>query len=155
MRSEVQVLLDPPYFARRQWGLSSAGRASALQAEGHRFDPDRLHHSSIRSASSLRTVCSSNRTRVTPVTLTSFREKTSELLMTRVRVVVGLSSRSSFVSKSSTLTALSSNELMQSMTFDLCGPATKGGSLQKECCSFWIKSSAKRAFGGCLGSKRR
>ena len=24
-------------------GLSSAGRASALQAEGHRFDPDRLH----------------------------------------------------------------------------------------------------------------
>ena len=26
-------------------GLSSAGRASALQAEGHRFDPDRLHHS--------------------------------------------------------------------------------------------------------------
>jgi hypothetical protein len=25
------------------WGLSSAGRASALQAEGHRFDPDRLH----------------------------------------------------------------------------------------------------------------
>lgn len=24
-------------------GYSSAGRASALQAEGHRFDPDRLH----------------------------------------------------------------------------------------------------------------
>ena len=25
------------------WGLSSAGRASALQAEGHRFEPDRPH----------------------------------------------------------------------------------------------------------------
>ena len=25
-------------------GVSSAGRASALQAEGHRFDPDTLHH---------------------------------------------------------------------------------------------------------------
>ena len=25
-------------------GLSSAGRAPALQAGGHRFDPDRLHH---------------------------------------------------------------------------------------------------------------
>ena len=26
-----------------KWGFSSAGRASALQAEGHRFDPDKLH----------------------------------------------------------------------------------------------------------------
>ena len=26
-----------------QWGLSSAGRASALQAEGHRFEPYRPH----------------------------------------------------------------------------------------------------------------
>ena len=26
------------------WGLSSAGRASALQAEGHRFEPCRSHH---------------------------------------------------------------------------------------------------------------
>ena len=25
------------------WGLSSAGRASALQAEGHRFEPCRSH----------------------------------------------------------------------------------------------------------------
>ena len=29
------------------WGLSSAGRASALQAEGHRFDPDRLHQMKV------------------------------------------------------------------------------------------------------------
>ena len=27
----------------RLWGLSSAGRASALQAEGHRFEPYRSH----------------------------------------------------------------------------------------------------------------
>ena len=27
------------------WGLSSAGRASALQAEGHRFEPCRSHSS--------------------------------------------------------------------------------------------------------------
>ena len=26
------------------WGLSSAGRASALQAEGHRFEPYRPHN---------------------------------------------------------------------------------------------------------------
>ena len=26
-------------------GFSSAGRAVALQASGHRFDPDKLHHS--------------------------------------------------------------------------------------------------------------
>ena len=33
------------YFAGRYtiWGLSSAGRASALQAEGHRFEPCRPH----------------------------------------------------------------------------------------------------------------
>ena len=28
---------------RYEWGLSSAGRASALQAEGHRFEPYRPH----------------------------------------------------------------------------------------------------------------
>ena len=32
-------------------GLSSAGRAPALQAGGHRFDPDRLHHSRRFAAS--------------------------------------------------------------------------------------------------------
>ena len=48
--SEVQILLGPPLFrkkvrplAREHWGLSSDGRAVALQASGHRFDPDRLH----------------------------------------------------------------------------------------------------------------
>jgi hypothetical protein len=32
----------------KQRGLSSAGRAVALQASGHRFDPDRLHQFSWR-----------------------------------------------------------------------------------------------------------
>ena len=31
------------------WGLSSAGRASALQAEGHRFEPYRPHFHCIMS----------------------------------------------------------------------------------------------------------
>ena len=30
--------------ALKSWSLSSAGRASALQAEGHRFDPYSDHH---------------------------------------------------------------------------------------------------------------
>ena len=30
-------------FYKSLWGLSSAGRASALQAEGHRFEPYRPH----------------------------------------------------------------------------------------------------------------
>ena len=34
------------YFAKsaKIWGYSSAGRAPALQAGGHRFEPDYLHH---------------------------------------------------------------------------------------------------------------
>ena len=32
-----------PIFAKRKWGLSSAGRAPDLHSGGHRFDPDRLH----------------------------------------------------------------------------------------------------------------
>ena len=53
-------LLQPPWLFRRKaspgppllkeesedpkWGVSSAGRAPALQAGGHRFDPGTLHH---------------------------------------------------------------------------------------------------------------
>ena len=33
----------PGRFASIAWDLSSAGRASALQAEGHRFEPCRSH----------------------------------------------------------------------------------------------------------------
>ena len=32
------------YNNASEWGLSSAGRASALQAEGHRFEPCRPHY---------------------------------------------------------------------------------------------------------------
>ena len=51
-----------------EWGVSSAGRAPALQAGGHRFDPDTLHHQLLRSkvgvcGSALR----SNVTRTHPV----------------------------------------------------------------------------------------
>ena len=68
VRSEVQVLPGPPAFAAKaaapkparakaglapqlrlgkpggpRWGCSSVGRAPALQAGGHRFDPVQLH----------------------------------------------------------------------------------------------------------------
>ena len=49
MRSVVQLYPGPP-FRSIVWrlgelrGLSSAGRAVALQASGRRFDPGRLHH---------------------------------------------------------------------------------------------------------------
>ena len=32
-----------------RWGLSSAGRASALQAEGHRFEPYTFHQERLES----------------------------------------------------------------------------------------------------------
>ena len=31
----------------RNWRISSVGRASALQAEGHRFEPCILHHAPL------------------------------------------------------------------------------------------------------------
>ncbi len=46
-RSEVQVLLGPPGSTltekASEWGLSSVGRAPALQAGGQGFDPPSLH----------------------------------------------------------------------------------------------------------------
>ncbi len=38
---ESRTPLGNPFFI---WRFSSAGRASALQAEGHRFEPVNLHH---------------------------------------------------------------------------------------------------------------
>ena len=37
------------YLMYKLWDLSSAGRASALQAEGHRFEPCRSHLKLINS----------------------------------------------------------------------------------------------------------
>ena len=34
---------------KEQWEFSSAGRASALQAEGHRFEPYNSHQNRIRT----------------------------------------------------------------------------------------------------------
>ena len=39
--SPIRVVWRKPFIFI--WGLSSAGRASALQAEGHRFEPYRPH----------------------------------------------------------------------------------------------------------------
>src|SRR3546814_11784709 len=38
-------------YCDRVRGVSSAGRAVALQASGHRFDPDRLHHFGLSARS--------------------------------------------------------------------------------------------------------
>ena len=41
----LQNLFTVHYYLLLQiWGVSSAGRAPALQAGGHRFDPGTLHH---------------------------------------------------------------------------------------------------------------
>ena len=37
---------------RNMWGVSSAGRAPALQAGGHRFDPGTLHQEEVARANS-------------------------------------------------------------------------------------------------------
>ena len=42
-RSTVQVRFGSLGLIQTVWDLSSAGRASALQAEGHRFEPCRSH----------------------------------------------------------------------------------------------------------------
>ena len=39
----AEVVGSSPIWVACVWGLSSAGRASALQAEGHRFEPYRPH----------------------------------------------------------------------------------------------------------------
>ena len=40
----IRVVCPQGYILIRIWDLSSAGRASALQAEGHRFEPYRSHY---------------------------------------------------------------------------------------------------------------
>ena len=42
-----------PWGNLHDWGISSAGRAPALQAGGRRFDPDILHHTSRRRVADL------------------------------------------------------------------------------------------------------
>jgi hypothetical protein len=44
----VRTHPDPPSLYRR--GCSSVGRAPALQAGGHRFDPVHLHHNAIEKS---------------------------------------------------------------------------------------------------------
>ena len=42
----VRIQPGPPH-GQTSWGISSAGRAPALQAGGRRFDPDILHHAQV------------------------------------------------------------------------------------------------------------
>jgi hypothetical protein len=52
--SLVRIQPGPPH-GLTSWGISSAGRAPALQAGGRRFDPDILHHT-LRSVGWANTV---------------------------------------------------------------------------------------------------
>ena len=51
-RSAFGVLIlfnfEGPEVDAEKWGCSSAGRAPALQAGGHRFEPVHLHHEGER-----------------------------------------------------------------------------------------------------------
>ena len=138
-------------------GLSSAGRAPDLHSGGHRFDPDRLHQHGLI----IKHFCEVL-DRPTGRKLTSFRENISTAgcpckgnrrdqngpypgpVMRQVAVL----------SKSSTLTKM---RRLRSMQRDIL--RNVAGSIHafdpRKPCFFWIKSSAIRAFGGCLGSKRR
>ena len=40
---DTHCILNRSVARATKWNLSSAGRASALQAEGHRFEPYRFH----------------------------------------------------------------------------------------------------------------
>jgi hypothetical protein len=48
--SLVRIQPDPPPI----WGCSSAGRAPALQAGGHRFDPVHLHQKTLSTETGLK-----------------------------------------------------------------------------------------------------
>ena len=43
----IRVVYPQGYILIRIWDLSSAGRASALQAEGHRFESYRSHFADV------------------------------------------------------------------------------------------------------------
>ena len=46
-----------PVRVTKIWEYSSAGRALALQARGHRFEPCCSHHSRLRHVVTTKTVC--------------------------------------------------------------------------------------------------
>ena len=60
MIKQFEKILDKAgkygYNNASEWGLSSAGRASALQAEGHRFEPCRPHYPGSVKASGFYTL---------------------------------------------------------------------------------------------------
>ena len=157
-------------------GLSSVGRAPALQAGCHRFESVRLHHYPTRSESAFWFfLVLSGRIARTVAQLTSFREIIG--VIGRIRVGMRWSSRPTMtLSKSSTLTKCQVPAwepgrksfpqwkgretymlLIGSDPRDKQKGAGSNDRFLRERGSFFfrIKSSAIRAFGGCLGSKRR
>ena len=136
-------------------GISSAGRAPDLHSGGQRFDPARLHHPFSLTTQPFAKGCV-----VQLDELTSYREiTTSELLIPQVREdhLAGLSDqKGNFVQVKYTNLRAS---LREDVTiYPSSEPALGWESnafVPKKLVFFWIKSSARRAFGECLGSKRR
>ena len=174
MRSEVQVLLDPPSTGIR--GLSSVGRAPALQAGCHRFESVRLHHS-LRFDQKAQSVLSRPIGRSVHGThLTSFREIIGVIGRNQVGLWCqydpsGSERNNDVVQVKYTNQMFSSCMGIGQKVFSrwkrretymlLTGSEplrhAKGRNGRQTFGSFFfrIKSSAIRAFGGCLGSKRR
>ena len=140
-----------------KWGLSSAGRAPALQAGGHRFDPDTLHHSPHRFDREAHHVCFT----VQSDELTSYREIKTSVYHADLPSAADLgfdpASMKNEIQVKYTNRVQICMDLNHNVPVANQRPGRENSMLlvQKKPVFFWIKSSAKRAFGGCLGSKRR
>ena len=155
----VRVHLDPPLPWRG--ALAQLGERLICIQEVIGSIPIGSTRSSqaVRSDSTFAEVLS----RPTGRKLTSFRERNISIAWrSRVWGCLGFDPEGRYCSKSSTLTNQRSRANQPvawvSTAFDT-RPLPRGPQPGRRSgnrpCSFWIKSSAKRAFGGCLGSKRR
>ncbi len=139
MRSEVQVLLDPPtslLFAKddARWGLSSAGRAPDLHSGGQRFDPARLHQ--LTSARCEATVHCTAMSREHIQYFNQIIKHSSECLIVRLDVA-----------SSEALTSLreiqSYFKSILKVTYQHCLIARSNGMISVWCCG---PSGSKRAY---------
>ncbi len=166
VRSEVQVFPGPPGIRSRgsefrlptsgPWGCSSVGRAPALKAGGHRFYPVQLHQDGARRPRSAR----------------GARARGIRLMGCDIRF---WSSRKRGVRRAPLASSPRWRGAMFDMVKRLCGRG--GGPAGLPARTLWVvslvkvnrvahrdlflcvirtlRSSALRAFGGCLGTERR
>ena len=148
MRSEVRLFPDPPLSRRncalarllrpgtpstthrryRARGCSSAGRAPALQAGGHRFDPGQLHHQPLSETVKERQTRS---------------DSSSPLGLGRVGALLRLRFCSLTIWNDPSIEAVHGFNKRRTVFFNM--PQTFWGYMVKRI----------SACGGCLGGKRR